>query len=57
MVSVIKGFDQTFAFEAEAGYEINDVIVDGESYGAITSYTFEGSKKHILWRLSLQKLL
>lgn len=41
VVSVLEGFDQTFTFTAAEGYELSDVIVDGVSYGAVTSFTFE----------------
>ena len=35
--------------EAEEGYEIEDVLVDGESVGAVSSYTFENVKaKHTI---------
>lgn len=39
-VSVTSGADQTFAIAADSGYEIDDVLVDGASQGAVTSYTF-----------------
>ncbi len=39
--SVTKNGDKTFTIVANEGYEIEDVIVDGESVGAVTSYTFE----------------
>jgi hypothetical protein len=35
------GSDQTFNVSANTGYYISDVLVDNESAGAITSYTFE----------------
>lgn len=39
--SVTKNGNKTFTIIANEGYEIEDVIVDGESVGAVTSYTFE----------------
>ncbi len=39
-VSVEKGSDQTFKIIPDEGYEIEDVIVDGKSVGAVESYTF-----------------
>ncbi len=32
---------QTFAITPDTGYHVSDVLVDGESVGAVTSYTFE----------------
>ena len=40
-VRVDRGDDQTFRITADEGYEIADVIVDGESVGAVSRYTFE----------------
>ena len=39
-VSVAHGDDQTFLVDADPSYEIADVLVDGGSVGAVTSYTF-----------------
>ncbi len=39
-VSVYSGYDQTFTIEADSGYTIADVTVDGSSVGAVSSYTF-----------------
>ena len=41
-VTVTHGTDQTFEIipDAEGGYEVADVLVDGTSVGAVTSYTF-----------------
>lgn len=41
-VAVDHGSDQSFTFAANEGYEINDVLVDGVSQGALSSYTFSG---------------
>ncbi|PCJ62341.1 MAG: hypothetical protein COA79_04555 [Planctomycetota bacterium] len=38
--SIVSGTDQTFTIEPNGGYYIKDVLVDGNSVGAISSYTF-----------------
>ena len=40
-VSVKEGASQTFTITASEGYDIADVLVDGQSVGAVDSYTFE----------------
>ena len=40
-VQVEYGSDQTFTIKANSGYTITDVIVDGQSKGAISTYTFK----------------
>ncbi|NLR94074.1 InlB B-repeat-containing protein [Flammeovirga agarivorans] len=37
---VDEGSDQTFIIEASEGFEISEVLVDGESQGVIDEYTF-----------------
>ena len=44
-VSVADGDDKTYTITANNGYEIKDVLVDGVSVGAVSSYTFENIKK------------
>ena len=44
-VSVSRGSDKTFRITADEGYEILDVIVDGESVGAVRRYTFENVRR------------
>jgi hypothetical protein len=39
-VTVINGDDRLFAVTPDAGYHVADVLVDGSSVGAVTSYTF-----------------
>ncbi|KPJ58178.1 MAG: hypothetical protein AMJ46_14545, partial [Latescibacteria bacterium DG_63] len=39
-VSVIEGADQGFTITADTGYIVADVVVDGSSVGAVTTYTF-----------------
>jgi DMSO/TMAO reductase YedYZ molybdopterin-dependent catalytic subunit len=40
-VEVSNGSSQTFTITPETGYRVEDVLVDGVSVGAVTSYTFE----------------
>ncbi len=40
IVSVDKGGSQTFIVTPQPGYSIKEVLVDGQSQGAVTSYTF-----------------
>ena len=44
-VSVDDGGDKTYTITANDGYEIQDVLVDGVSVGAVGTYTFENVKK------------
>ncbi|QNL45044.1 S-layer homology domain-containing protein [Oscillibacter hominis] len=44
-VSVPSGKNQTFTIKANAGYAVSDVVVDGKSVGAVSSYTFESVTK------------
>ena len=39
-ITVIQGMDQTFTITADEGSRIVDVLVDGVSVGAVSSYTF-----------------
>lgn len=48
-VSVEAGGSKTFTITANEGYKIADVLVDGESVGAVSSYTFSGVQaKHTI---------
>ena len=40
-VTVIEGDDQSYTWTPNAGYEISDVLIDGESQGKITTWKFE----------------
>jgi fibronectin type 3 domain-containing protein len=40
-VSVVEGASKAFTISPNAGYGIEDVLVDGSSAGAISAYTFE----------------
>jgi len=39
-VTVNQGSDKTFTITPDTGYQIDDVLVDGSSVGAVSSYTF-----------------
>ena len=39
-VEVIQGASQTFKIKPKTGYQISNVLVDGVSIGAVSSYTF-----------------
>ena len=39
-VTVNEGSDQSFTITPDTGYQIDDVLVDGSSVGAVSSYTF-----------------
>lgn len=43
-VRVSRGGSKTFTMKANDGYEIDDVLVDGESVGAVDRYTFQNVK-------------
>lgn len=48
-ISVREGRDQTFAITPDKGYAVANVKIDGESIGAVKSYTFENvSKAHTI---------
>ena len=38
--TVAKGMSQTYTFTSNSGYQISNVLVDGSSVGALSSYTF-----------------
>ncbi|MBW2062185.1 MAG: SBBP repeat-containing protein [Deltaproteobacteria bacterium] len=40
VISVQEGANQTFSITPDDGYSIEDIIVDGNSVGAVSSYTF-----------------
>ena len=48
-ISVREGADQTFTITPDKGYAVANVKIDGESIGAVKSYTFENvSKAHTI---------
>lgn len=45
--SVVEGSDKNFTITANEGYRISDVLVDGRSVGAVSTYTFKNvTAKH-----------
>lgn len=44
-VSVREGRDKTFTITPDSGYRISDVLVDGQSVGAVNTYTFDNVQK------------
>ena len=40
-ITVPKGKSETFTITPDSGYRIKDVLVDGKSVGAVSTYTFE----------------
>lgn len=54
-VSVKEGASQTFAIAAGNGYEIADVLVDGNSVGAVETYTFDEVKANHTISVSFNK--
>lgn len=55
-VRVSRGSDKTFTMKADEGYEIDDVLVDGESVGAVDSYTFKNVKEKHTISVSFRQL-
>ncbi len=55
-VKVVKGEDQTFRIKAKERYEIEDVLVDGESIGYVEAYTFENVKEAHTLEAKLKKV-
>jgi hypothetical protein len=46
VVTLVDGADQVYAINADAGYDVADVLVDGVSIGPVTSYTFSNIKEN-----------
>nr|MBQ4318694.1 hypothetical protein [Clostridia bacterium] len=44
---IIGGMTKTFKFIPDEGYAVADVIVNGESYGAIETLTLDGFSGYI----------
>ncbi len=55
-VTVEEGLDQKFKIEADKGYEIDDVIVDGKSVGAVSTYTFKNVKENHTIKVKFKKV-
>ncbi|WMJ77506.1 S-layer homology domain-containing protein [Sedimentibacter sp. MB35-C1] len=45
-VNVVKNSDKSFTITPDSGYVVSDVLVDGVSVGAVTSYIFENVAKN-----------
>lgn len=45
-IEVDNGEDQLFSFIAQQGYQVHDVVVDGQSIGAQPSYLFENVQQN-----------
>ena len=56
-VSVSSGGDKTIEIGAEDGYVVTDVLVDGESVGAVDEYTFENVRENHTLEIKTAKLL
>lgn len=56
-VHVTDGNDKTIKIEAEDGYVVTDVIVDGKSQGKLDKYIFEKVKKDHTLSVKVVKLL
>lgn len=56
-VEVPAGDDKTFIIDAEDGYIITDVVVDGESIGVVDKYTFENVKEDHTLEIKVTKML
>jgi len=54
--SVIFGSKLTYAIFADAGYEIDNVVVDGEDMGAIASYTFKNIRGNHTISVTFKKI-
>ena len=46
VVRVLEGKSETFTITPKDGYRIKDVLVDGESIGAVSEYTFKKVKEN-----------
>lgn len=56
-VSVSSGGDKTIEIGAEDGFVVTDVLVDGESVGAVDEYTFENVREDHTLEIKTAKLL
>ncbi len=54
-VTVKEGGSKVYSFTADDGYHIKNVLVDDESQGAITSYTFDDLKANHTIAVSFEK--
>lgn len=56
IVRVLKGSNQTFKIIPEEGYKIKDVVVDDESVGPVSEYTFKKVKENHSIRAYFEKI-
>ncbi len=56
IVRVLHGGEETIKIEPKEGYKIKDVMVDGESVGAINEYTFRKVKENHTIRAYFEKI-
>lgn len=54
--NISTGGNQTYTFSPLSGYKISDVLVDGVSQGAITSYTFSNVVANHTIRVSFERI-
>ena len=54
-ITVPKGKDQTFTITPDSGYHIKDVLVNGKSVGAVSTYTFENVTENHTIRATFAK--
>ena len=50
------GKDVTIQIQPDAGYQVKDVVVDGKSVGAVTTYTYENLKKTSRIQVTFEKI-
>lgn len=55
-VTVARGKDQSFHINPINGYRISDVLVDGKSVGAVSTYTFDSVKANHTIEVKFAKL-
>ncbi|MBN1764024.1 MAG: LamG domain-containing protein [Sedimentisphaerales bacterium] len=55
IINVSAGSSETFTIEANPGYRISDVLVDGQSQGPVSGYTFDNiNENHIIRAISAE---
>ncbi|MGN1144538.1 MAG: hypothetical protein ACI4SU_08205, partial [Anaerovoracaceae bacterium] len=54
--SVVSGQNTVLTIKPEEGYEVADVIIDGKSVGAVTSYTIEKVAANVTVKVTFKKI-
>ncbi len=54
-ITLMEGEEQSFTITPDKGYKVLDVLIDGESVGAVTEYTFTDVRKDHTIQVSFQK--